>query len=115
MKSMRGEVLVPALGVGFLQDGQERSALQLGIRLGGGKVEQGGRQVDEADQGSADQAALPGGGMADQPIYSFATLILLVVLIYVAYTWLSSKPKMISDVFGRTLDMLTGAFEGFLG
>ena len=55
------------------------------------------------------------GGMADAPIYSLATLILMAVLIYLAYTWLSSKPKMITDVFGKTLDMLTGAFEGFLG
>ena len=55
------------------------------------------------------------GAIADQPIYALATLILMAVLIYVAYTWLSSKPEMITNVFGRTLDMLTGAFEGFLG
>ncbi len=55
------------------------------------------------------------GGMADAPIYSLATLILVAVLIYLVYTWLSSKPEMITNVFGRTLDMLTGAFEGFLG
>lgn len=39
----------------------------------------------------------------------------MAVLIYLAYTWLSSKPEMITNVFGRTLDMLSGAFEGFLG
>ena len=55
------------------------------------------------------------GGIADQPIYALATLILMAVLIYLAYTWLSSKPEMITNVFGRTLDMLSGAFEGFLG